>query len=70
MFIQWTAAASSDIPVDGYQLFMIKKGGNEGYKMVYDGSLNPTTFSFEITGLETGSYFAFYVVAVDFNSVS
>jgi hypothetical protein len=49
---------------------MIKKGGNEGYKMVYDGSLNPTTFSFEITGLETGNYFAFYVVAVDFNSVS
>lgn len=38
--------------------------------MVYDGSLNPTTFSFEITGLETGNYFAFYVVAVDFNSVS
>lgn len=49
---------------------MIKKGGVEGYKMVYDGSLNPTMFSYEITGLKTGSYLAFYVVAVYFNSVS
>ena len=49
---------------------MIKNCGIEGYKMVYDGSLNPTMFSYEITGLKTGSYLAFYVVAVYFNSVS
>lgn len=70
LFVTWTAAAANAIPVDGYRLFMIKKGGSLGYTMVYDGSLNPTTFSHEIKGLETGAYYAFYVVAVDFNSVS
>jgi hypothetical protein len=70
LFVQWTEAASSDIPVQGYRLFMIKKGGTDGYKLVYDGSLNPTTFSYEIRDLETGAYFAFYVVAVDFNTLS
>jgi len=70
LFVKWTAAAPNAIPVEGYRLYMIKKGGSEGYLLAYDGSLNPTTFSYEIKSLETGAYYAFYVVAVDFNSVS
>jgi hypothetical protein len=51
-------------------LYMIKMGGTETYKLIYDGKYNPTTLAYEMQGLETGSTYAFYVVAVDFNSVS
>lgn len=69
LFVEWTEGPPGDIPVDGYQLYMIKKGGKDGYELVYDGSLNPTTFSYQVTGV-TGASYALYVVAVDFNSVS
>lgn len=51
-------------------LYMIKMGGTETYKLIYDGKYNPTTLAYDMQGLETGSTYAFYVVAVDFNSLS
>ena len=48
---------------------MTEKGtGNAA--VVYDGSSNSRTKRFWVQGLATGQYYAFYVVALDFNSES
>ena len=70
MVLRWNQITISDIPIQGYMLYMIKMGGTETYKLISDGKYNPTTLAYEMQGLETGSMYAFYVVAVDFNSVS
>lgn len=69
MFVEWTEGTAGDIPIDGYLLYMIKKGTGV-QTLVYDGSLNPDTKTFEITGLETAEYYALSLKSVNFNGVS
>ena len=69
MFVQWEEGAAGDIPIVGYRLYMIAKGSGVE-TLVYDGSLNPLTTQYSVSGLTPGDYYAFYVVALDFNSES
>ena len=69
MFVQWAEGTAGDIPILGYKLYMIEKGSGVE-TLVYDGSLNPLTTQYSVSGLVPGEYYAFYVVAIDFNSES
>lgn len=69
-FITWQEGTpAGDIPILGYKLFMIEKGSGKS-SLAYDGSLSRSTKSFNVKGLETGKYYAFYVTARDFNGES
>ena len=69
LFIEWSEGATGDIEILGYRLYMIEKGTGES-NLIYDGSFNPLTKRYWAQGLQTGQYYAFYVVAIDFNSES
>ena len=69
LFVEWAESTPGDIPLTGYRLYMIQKGtGVE--QIIYDGSLNPLNKRFWVQDLEQGLYYAFYVVAIDFNGES
>lgn len=69
LFVEWDEGDEGDIAVTGFRLYMTEKGtGNAA--VVYDGSSNSRTKRFWVQGLATGQYYAFYVVALDFNSES
>jgi hypothetical protein len=46
---------------------MIEKGTGLS-SLIYDGKMNPLTKRFLVQNLTTGQYYAFYVVALDYNS--
>jgi hypothetical protein len=48
---------------------MIEKGTGRS-SLAYDGSLNPLTKSFNVQNLKTGTYYAYYVTARNFNGES
>jgi hypothetical protein len=53
----------------GYKLYM-GESGSSSYTLVYDGSLNSATLAYNVTGLTTGSYYTFYVIAINYNGES
>ena len=69
MFLTWSESSIGDIPILGWKVYQISKGTGVS-SLVYDGSLNPLTTSFNVTSLTTGAYYAFYVTARDFNGES
>lgn len=67
LYVSWTAPTTGlDISVDGYKLYMGEKGSGV-FSVIYDGSLNSDTLSYNVTGLTTGKTYSFYVVANNFN---
>lgn len=68
IFIEWDEVAATEIPIQGYKLY-IDYGDGE-YVNVYDGSRNSLQRSYNVTGLSTGESYKFYVTAVNANEES
>jgi hypothetical protein len=69
LYVSWTAVVGGDIATLGYQLFVSSKGSGQ-FTKIYDGSQNPDTLSYNVTGLTTGQSYSFYVIAVNYNGIS
>ena len=69
LLVEWDEGTPGDIPILGYKLYMTERGtGVE--QLVYNGSNNPVSKRFQVNNLERGKFYAFYVIANDFNSES
>jgi hypothetical protein len=42
-------------------------GSNGQYSMIYNGNTNSEILAYNVTGLQTGTYYSFYVIAINFN---
>ena len=69
LYVYWSAVTGGSIPVDGYLLYMSEKGEGQ-LQLIYDGSNNAATLAYNVTGLETGKYYSFYIQARNFNGLS
>jgi len=70
LYLTWAAVTPLDaLEVDGYKLYMTKQGTGAAV-CVYDGSRNNQKLFYNVTGLETGKRYSFYVVSVNANGVS
>lgn len=69
VFIEWQEGVQGDIPVLGYELYMIELATGEVTR-VYNGASNEDVKQYSVNGLHTGSYYSFYVVATNFNTRS
>mmetsp|Transcript_30242 Transcript_30242/g.29560 ORF Transcript_30242/g.29560 Transcript_30242/m.29560 type:complete len:364 (+) Transcript_30242:1022-2113(+) len=69
LYVQWTAVTGGSISTLGYKLYM-SAAGQGSYSLAYDGSLNSATLSYSVNNLNTGEYYSFYVVAVNYNGES
>lgn len=64
--VTWSEVADGTLEILGYTLEM--KGTN--YEVIYDGSADPDTTSYIVTGLEPGAYYQFRVYSHNFNGLS
>lgn len=70
LYITWAAVASADaLPIDGYKLYLSEPGSG-ATRTVYDGSRNSERLFFNVTGLQTGAHYLFWVTSVNANGES
>jgi hypothetical protein len=70
LLVTWVAVTPADsLPVDGYKLYMTELGTGTA-TCVYDGSAHSERLFHNVTGLQTGKRYSFYVVSVNANGVS
>ena len=70
LYVFWTALTAQDLDVEGYGLYMSATGEGNDFELVYDGFSQPDTYAVNITGLSTGKYYSFYLVAKNANGYS
>ena len=64
--VSWEDVAATQIATTGYKLF--RDGGNDGnYSLIYDGTNRPGQRTYVSSELETGIYYNFKVLAMNFN---
>ena len=68
IWVEWDIAADTEIPVQGYKLYM--SNGTGVYFVIYDGKLNPLQRKYQVPGVVTGNQYQFKVSAVNFNGES
>lgn len=64
--VSWDKANDGELPIQGYTLQM--RGSS--FTTLYDGSADPDTTSFVVSGLPPGEYFEFRVLSHNFNGQS
>ena len=64
--VSWPKVADTELPTTGYKLY--RDGGNDGqFSIIYDGTHRPGQLSYISTGLITGTFYRFKVLASNFN---
>lgn len=64
--VSWDAVLLSDLPVYGYVL-MMDDGLLSDLSVIYDGSTNPQTTTYQVLGLVAGRTYNLRVHAIDVN---
>lgn len=69
IYVSWDAPISSNIDIDGYNLYIDDGLGGE-FKKIYDGSQNPQVFNFNVENLVGGRTYNFYMKSSNINGES